>query len=46
MPLNSGWIRLLRVPCTARRSTSESYKGNQPWVFIGRTDAEAEAQVH
>ena len=21
-------------------------KGNQPWIFIGRTDAEAEAPVH
>ena len=32
------WRRLLRVPCTARRS-------NQSWVFIGRTDAEAETPV-
>ena len=29
------WRRLLRVPWTA--------KGNQPWIFIGRTDAEAES---
>ena len=29
--------RLLRVPWTARDQT----KGNQPWMFIGRTDAEA-----
>ena len=29
------WRRLLRVPSTARRF-------NQSWVFIGRTDAEAE----
>jgi len=21
-------------------------KGNQPWIFIGRTDAEAEAPMH
>ena len=21
-------------------------KGNQPWIFIGRTDAEAEAPIH
>ena len=33
------WRRLLRVPWTARRSVSP--KGNQPWIFIGRTDAEA-----
>ena len=35
------WRRLLRVPSTARRS-SLSPKGNQSWIFIGRTDAEAE----
>ena len=33
----------LRVPWTARRSNSP--KGNQPWVFIRRTDAEAEATI-
>ena len=32
------WRRLLRVPLTARRS-------NQSWVFIGRTDAEAETPI-
>ena len=32
------WRRLLRVPWTARRS-------NQSWVFIGRTDAEAEISI-
>ena len=32
--------RLLRVPWTARRS-----KGNQPWIFIARTDPQAEAPV-
>ena len=30
------WKRLLRVPWTARRSN---------WVFIGRTDAEAETPI-
>ena len=34
------WRRLLRVPWTARRS-----KGDQSWVLIGRTDAEAETPV-
>ena len=35
------WRRLLRVPWTARRSNQSM--GDQSWVFIGRTDAEAEA---
>ena len=37
------WRRLLRVPWTARRSNHP--KGDQPWVFIGRTDVEAETPV-
>ena len=32
------WRRLLRVPWTARRSNHP--KGDQSWVFIGRTDFE------
>ena len=32
------WRRFLRVPWTARRS-------NQSWVFIGKTDAEAETPI-
>ena len=35
--------RLLRVPWTAR--SSQSIKGNPSWIFIGRTDAEAEAPI-
>ena len=35
----------LRVPWTTRRSNYFSSKGNQPWIFIGRTDAEAEAAI-
>ena len=38
------WRRLLRVPWTARRSFVNP-KGNQSWIFIGRTDAEAEAPI-
>ena len=38
------WRRLLRVPWTARRSTVHP-KGDQSWVFIGRTDAEAETPI-
>ena len=34
------WRRLLRVPWTAVHP-----KGDQAWVFIGRTDAEAETPV-
>ena len=37
------WRRLLRIPWTARRSNHS--KGDQSWVFIGRTDAEAEAPI-
>ena len=41
------WRRLLRVPWTARRSVQSPVnpKGNQPWLFIERTDAEAEAPI-
>ena len=39
------WSRLLRVPWTARRSNQSILKGNQSWVFIGRTDVEAETPV-
>ena len=42
------WRRLLRVPWTARRSKKIQpvhSKGDQSWVFTGRTDAEAEAPI-
>ena len=39
------WRRLLRVPRTARRSISVSPKANQSWIFIGKTDAEAEILI-
>ena len=39
------WRRFLRVPWTARRSNQSIPKGNQYWIFIGRTDAEAEAPI-
>ena len=38
------WRRLLRVPWIARRS-NQSPKGDQSWVFIGRTDVEAETPI-
>ena len=37
------WRRLLRVSWTARRSSQCIL--NQSWIFIGRTDAEAEAPI-
>ena len=38
------WRRLLRVcPLDCKEIKSVSPKGNQSWIFIGRTDAEAEA---
>ena len=37
------WRRLLRVPCTARRSKQSILKEINP--LIGRADAEAEAPV-
>ena len=39
------WRRLLRVPWTARRSKQSILKEIQSWVFIGRTDAEAETPI-
>ena len=39
------WRRLLRVPWTARRSNQSILKGDESWVFIGRTDAKAETPV-
>ena len=47
------WRRLLRVPWTARRSNQSILKeiqpfhpkGDQSWVFIERTDIEAETPI-
>ena len=38
------WKRLLRVPWTARRSNQSILK-KSTWIFIGRTDDEAEAPI-
>ena len=35
------WRTLLRVPWTARGSKKVNPEGNQSWIFIGKTDAEA-----
>ena len=39
------WRRFFRVPWTAKILNQSILKGNQPWLFIGRTDAEAEAPM-
>ena len=42
------WRRLLRVPWIARISSLKNSfhpKGNQSWIFIGRTDVEAGAPI-
>ena len=39
------WRRLLRVPWTARRSKPVHPKGDQSWLFIGRTAAEAGSPI-
>ena len=39
------WRRLLRVSWTAGRSNKSILKEISPWVFIGRTDVEAETPI-
>ena len=41
----SNWRRLLRVPWTGKEIKPVNLKGNQPWIFIGRTDPETEASI-
>ena len=41
----SCWRRLLRVPWTAREIQPVHPKFDQSWVFIGRTDVEAEIPI-
>ena len=36
------WRRLLRVPWISKKIQPVPPKGNQSWIFVGRTDAEAE----
>ena len=42
---NCCWRRLLRIPRTARRSNQSILKENQSWLFIGRTNVEAETPI-
>ena len=39
------WRRLLRVPWTAKEIQPVHPKGDKFWIFIGRTDAEAETPI-
>ena len=39
------WRRLLWVPWNARKLQPVHPKGNQSWIFIGRTDTEAETLI-
>ena len=37
--------RTTESPLDSKESKPVNPKGNQPWIFIGRTDAEAEALI-
>ena len=39
------WRRLLRVPCDCKEIQPVHPKGDQSWVFSGRTDIEAETLI-
>ena len=39
------WRRTLESPLDCNEIKLVNPKGNQPWIFIGRTDAEAEAPI-
>ena len=39
------WRRLLRAPWTCKEIKPVNTKGNKPWIFIGRTDAETEVPI-
>ena len=39
------WRRLLRVPLGCKEIQPVHPKGNQSWIFIGRTDTEAETPI-
>jgi len=39
------WRRLLKNPLDSEEIKLVNPKGNQPWIFIGRTDAKVEAPI-
>ena len=45
MLLNYGPEKTLESPLDCKEIRPVSPEGNQPWLFIGRTDAEAEASI-
>ena len=45
MLLNCGVKRRLEHPLDGKEIQSAKPKGDQSWVFIGRTDAEAETPI-
>ena len=44
--LNCGLEKTLESPLDYKKIQAVYPKGNQSWIFIGRTDAEAETPVH
>ena len=38
-------LKTLESPLDCKKIKRINPKGNQPWIFIGRTDAEAEAPI-
>ena len=38
-------VKTLESPLDSKEIKAVNPKGNQPWIFIGRTDAEAEAPI-
>ena len=45
MPLNCVQEKTPESPLDSKKIQSVNPKGNQSWIFIGRTDAEAEAPI-
>ena len=45
MLLNCSVEKTLKSPLDCKEIKPVNPKGNQPWIFIGRTDAEAEAPI-
>ena len=45
MPLNCGVEKNLESPLDCKEIEPVNLKGNQPSIFTGRTDAEAEAPI-
>ena len=37
--------KILKSPLDSKEIKSVNHKGNLPWIFTGRTDAEAEALI-